>query len=394
MLIATGEPAHSQFAPRLTSSVIALIAFFTLVDLFAAQAILPFLAVTYAASPSQIGVAVNASTGGMAIGALLTAMFGSKLDRRAGIVASLSILALPSALLALAPNLGMFAALRVAQGLCMSCAFTLMLAHIGEACAPERQASAFAAYITGNVASNLVGRLISALTAGMYGTGAVFIVFAAMNLLGAGLAAATIRPIDATQRQLANPGIRGALSLSLLAGYGIGFLILFAFIGVFSYVNFVLMRPPLGLGMMSLGAVYFVFAPSIVATPWAGAAARRFGPRKALHAGLFVAISGLWLLSSGALPSVLAGMVLVGLGTFFAQATATGQVSRMAGAARSSASGLYLAAYFAGGLAGAATVGATFDRFGWSACLLLVGAALGGAALLGLSFPRMGERRA
>jgi predicted MFS family arabinose efflux permease len=391
--MSTATAAHS-FSPRLTSPVIGLIAFFTLVDLFAAQATLPFLAVTYAASPGQISVAVNSSTAGMAIGALLTALLGARLDRRRGIVASLLILTIPSALLAVAPSLGVFAALRVVQGLCMSCAFTLTLAHLGETAAPEHQASAFAAYITGNVASNLVGRLIAAETAGMFGTSTTFIVFAGMNLLGAGLAAATIRPRMAMERATAGQGVRAAFGPRLLAGYGIGFLILFAFIGVFSYVNFVLMRPPLGLGMMRLGAVYFVFAPSIVATPWAGAAARRFGARDTLVAGLAVAIVGLWLLSSDALPAVVAGMVLVGLGTFFAQATATGQVSRTAGAARSSASGLYLTGYFAGGLAGAATVGAVFDSNGWPACLLLIAAALAGAAGLGLSFPGRGERHA
>ena len=390
----TGTHAHAHFAPRLTSTVVALIAFFTLVDLFAAQAILPLLAAKYAARPAEIGVAVNASTAGMAVGALLTALFGAKLDRRRGIVASLVILTVPSALLTVAPDLGTFAALRVMQGLCMACAFTLTLTHLGETCTPERQASAFAAYITGNVASNLVGRLISAVTAGLYGTGTAFIVFACLNLLGAGLAAASIRPQDAMERMPVRQGIRAALTLRLLAGYGIGFLILFAFIGVFSYVNFVLMRPPLGLGMMSLGAVYFVFAPSIIATPWAGAAARRFGPRNALHAGLLVAITGLWLLSSSALPSVLAGMVLVALGTFFAQATATGQVSRAAGAARSTASGLYLAAYFAGGLTGAATIGAVFDSAGWQSCLLLIAAALVVTAMLGISFPGKEEHRA
>ena len=385
--------AHRSFAPPLTSTVIALIAFFTLVDLFAAQAILPLLARAYSARPSQIGVAVNASTAGMAIGALLTALFGARWDRRVGIVASLVILTIPSALLAFAPNLGIFAALRVAQGLCMSCAFTLTLAHLGETCTPERQAGAFAAYITGNVASNLVGRTISAITAGLYGTGTAFLVFAALNLLGAALAFASIRPQPKMEGPTDVVSVKGALTPPLFAGYGIGFLILFAFIGVFSYVNFVLMHPPLGLGMMSLGAVYFVFAPSILATPWAGRAALRFGPRNALYAGLVVALIGLWLLSSTVLPLVITGMVLVGLGAFFAQATANGQVSRTAGAARSQASGFYLAAYFAGGLAGAAGVGAVFERFGWPACLVLIGAALVGCIVLGLSFPNTGERR-
>jgi predicted MFS family arabinose efflux permease len=235
--------------------------------------------------------------------------------------------------------------------------------------------------------------MISALTAGLYGTSTAFLVFAALNLLGAGLAAASIRSrgpiIGAPEKR----SLRAALTAPLFAGYGIGFLILFAFIGVFSYVNFVLSRPPLALGMMSLGAVYFVFAPSIIATPWAGAAAQRFGARRALYAGLAVAAFGLWLLSNTHLPMVITGMVLVGLGTFFAQATATGQVSRAAGSARSEASGFYLTAYFAGGLAGAAGVGAVFDRFGWNACLVLIGAALAGCAVLGLSFPTKGGAR-
>ena len=373
---------------------VALVAFFTLVDLFAAQAILPVLARMYQAGPASVGVAVNASTAGMAVGAFLTALLGGSLDRRKGIALSLVLLTVPSALLAFAPNLLIFSLLRAAQGLCMSCAFTLTLAYLGEAVAPERQTTAFAAYITGNVASNLIGRLVSATTAGLYGTSTAFFVFAALNLIGAVLAAVRIQATPMEKDAPATPGVRAALTPQLFTGYGIGFLILFVFIGVFSYVNFVLMRPPIGLGMMSLGAVYFVFAPSIVATPWAGAVGRRFGARTALYAGLAVALLGLSLLASATLWVVVAGMVLTGLGTFFAQATATGQVSRVAGAARSQASGLYLAFYFAGGLAGAAIIGNVFERFGWSACLVLMAAALVGCAALGLSFSTTEERAA
>ena len=57
---------------------------------------------------------------------------------------------------------------------------------------------------------------------------------------------------------------------ALRTSFAIGFLILFAFIGTFTYVNFVLVRPPFSVGMMMLGIVYFVFLPSIVTTPFAG----------------------------------------------------------------------------------------------------------------------------
>jgi hypothetical protein len=65
-------------------------------------------------------------------------------------------------------------------------------------------------------------------------------------------------------------------SICPMPRYVRGFCILFAFIGTFTYVNFVLTRPPLSLGAMQLGFVYFVFLPSIFTTPLAGAAVQRY----------------------------------------------------------------------------------------------------------------------
>jgi MFS family permease len=93
---------------------------------------------------------------------------------------------------------------------------------------------------------------------------------------------------------------------------------------------------------------------------------------------------GLPLLLLPNLIAVLLGMVLVGVGTFFAQATATGFVSRAATADRGAASGIYLACYFAGGLVGTAILGEVFDRIGWPACVGGIALALGAAALLAL----------
>jgi predicted MFS family arabinose efflux permease len=76
-------------------------------------------------------------------------------------------------------------------------------------------------------------------------------------------------------------------------------------------------------------------------------------------------------------------MVLVGVGTFFAQAVGTGFVGRAATTDRAAASGLYLASYYLGGLAGGALVGQIFDRFGWTASILVIAGSLVLAAILG-----------
>ena len=135
---------------------------------------------------------------------------------------------------------------------------------------------------------------------------------------------------------------------------------------------------------MQLGFVYFVFLPSIFTTPLAGAAVQRFGTQPTMWGGLATAGLGLPLLVTPYLPAVLAGMVLVGVGTFFAQATATGFVSRAATTDRGSASGIYLASYFAGGLVGSAILGQLFDRLGWGACVTGIALSLAAAGLLTL----------
>ena len=122
--------------------------------------------------------------------------------------------------------------------------------------------------------------------------------------------------------------------------FAIGFCILFAFIGTFTYVNFVLVRAPLSLGMMSVGLVYLVFLPSIITTPLAGRLVARFGTQHTMWGALAVAGIGLPLLLQPQLGPVIAGLMLVGVGTFFAQATATGFVGRAATVDPGSASGL------------------------------------------------------
>jgi predicted MFS family arabinose efflux permease len=371
----------------LRSIVIGLTAFLTVVDLFATQAILPSLTRHYGVTPAAMGFAVNASTIGMAVAGLAVGFFSPHIDRRAGILVSLLLLAIPTSLLAVAPGLAAFTILRILQGLCMASAFTLTLAYLGEQCNAMDAGGAFAAYITGNVASNLIGRLISAAVTDSLGLGANFCLFAVLNLVGALLVYFTIKRV-APMHSAASPQAPLAAMLEhwrdpqLRAAFGIGFCILFAFIGTFTYVNFVLVRAPLSLGMMGVGLVYLVFLPSILTTLLAGTTVARFGSRIAIWGALALTASGLPLLLSSRLPQVLAGMVVVGIGTFFAQACATGFVGRAASSNRGVASGIYLACYFCGGLVGSAILGQLFDHFGWTACVAGVGASVAAAALL------------
>src|SRR5262245_15663008 len=104
---------HRAAIVRLRPLVIGLIAFLTVVDLFATQAILPTLARYYQVSPAAMGFAVNASTIGMAVAGLGVAFFSRRIDRRSGIVAALAVVAIATAQLGVARDTTTLPALRI-----------------------------------------------------------------------------------------------------------------------------------------------------------------------------------------------------------------------------------------------------------------------------------------
>ncbi|MBY5931743.1 MFS transporter [Tateyamaria omphalii] len=360
------------------STMIALIAFLTLIDLFGAQALLPTLVETYGVSPAAMGFAVNASTIGMALASLLVAVFARRIDRKRGIWICLALLSVPTTLLAFADDLTTFTLLRVVQGMFMSAAFTLTLTYLSEECSLTAVGGAMAAYITGNVASNLFGRLMASEIAGTVGLAESFYGFAALNLIGALIAYFYIGARD--KRDAVAEG--GASVIDAWAGHlknarlvamvGVGFILLFVFVSTFTYANFVLAQAPFALPQEMIGVVYFVFAPAILTTPLAAASVARFGPRMSFHGAMAVSLLGLLLLLVPVLAIFLTGLALVGAGLFFAQSVATGYVGRTARSDPAAANGLYLASYYLGGIVGAFVIGQLFVAEGWAASVLVL----------------------
>src|ERR1700730_9837962 len=78
--------------------IMALASFFTLVDLFGPQAIVPVLTNAFATTPGRMGVVVNAATLGMAVTGIATACVANRFERKWVMVAALSLLAFPTML--------------------------------------------------------------------------------------------------------------------------------------------------------------------------------------------------------------------------------------------------------------------------------------------------------
>jgi predicted MFS family arabinose efflux permease len=360
------------------SAMIALIAFLTLIDLFGSQALLPGLVVKYGVSPAAMGFAVNASTIGMAMASLLVAIFARRIDRKRGIWMCLALLSLPTVGLAFTDDLAVFTALRILQGVFMAAAFTLTLTYLSEVCTVTAVGGAMAAYITGNVASNLFGRLMAASLADNLGLSESFLGFAVLNLLGA---LAAYLYFGARSDPTTNPTESGSVieawkdharNPRLWAMIAVGFVLLFVFVATFTYAGFVLVSDRFGLSGASLAWVNLVFLPAILTTPVAARAIPRLGPGPAFRWASFVALVGLVLLLVPWLPVFLLGLTLVGSGLFFAQSVATASVARTVTHDHAAANGLYLSSYYLGGILGALVIGQVFQASGWTMSVTLL----------------------
>ena len=207
-----------------------------------------------------------------------------------------------------------------------------------------------------------------------------------LNLAGAMLVYFTIRRVQPMHVMAAAQSPLAAMlghwrNPSLRAAFAIGFCILFAFIGTFTFVNFVLDARAAVAGAYGSRLGLFCVRPFCGDDAVCRQRGRAVWHAAAIWGALAVAGLGLPLMLSSRLAVVLTGMVLVGAGTFFAQAAATGFVGQAARENRGvGRAGRISPCYFLGGLVGSAVLGQLFDHLGWIVCVTGIGASLAIAA--------------
>jgi predicted MFS family arabinose efflux permease len=343
----------------------------TLSGLFGPQAFAPLLATDFTGGAAATGAAINTIMLGMALGGVLATILTPRLSR----VTVLSLLLLATSVvtagLAGTQGLRMLAWLRFLQGVLMAASFATTMAYVAESWGERGHvARLMAAYVTGNVLSNILGRMMSGWIADHAGWPIAFLALAALQAAGA-LAAWRLLPRDKLPaRPRASDVWRSVQSnlvnTELLSCLGVGFLIMFLFSGVFTFANFRLAAAPFWQGPTDLGKTYLVFLPAVLTTPLAARTALCFGYARAMTLAAAGALAGLLLTLGDTLASMLIGMMLVGVAAFYAQALATSFCGLVARSGRASSAGLYLAAYYTGGLAATLILGPVYERYGWS----------------------------
>ena len=365
----------------------------TFLNVYSTQPLLPLLRETFHASELEVSFTVSATIFATALTAPIIGMIAERRGRKKVIVPSLFLLAIPTALAATSTTLRALIFWRFAQGLFVPGVIAVMLAYVNEEWAGRGVGRAMSSYVTGTVIGGFLGRFISGVIATHWQWRYSFLVLAVLDLMGAVVVRAWLPPaknfvraehlqqvLDHAREHLRNP--------RLLANFGMGATALFALVGCFTYANFYLAAAPFHLNSAQLGSIFFVYLLGVVITPQSGRFLDRFGFRHTTVVYCAMMIAGLLLTLVKSLPVVIAGLAIFSSGVFVAQAAATVQTGAIAGRARSSAAGLYIAFYYLGGSLGATLTDWFWRWRGWPGCVAL----LGGVSLVSLWLARISSR--
>jgi predicted MFS family arabinose efflux permease len=349
---------------------VALGGFCSFINLYAPQALLPELAREFGVGAGDISAVMTAGTFAIALSAPFCGAVADVLGRKWVITVSMAIASIPTALIALAPDVETIIVYRFIQGLLLPSIFTVVLAYVGDEWPPKEAARLAGVYVMGASVGGFSGRLIPGIVADMAGWRTGFAVLAIITLMATVVVAITLpreknfirsEGLLASGRQM----LRHLRNPQLIATFAVGFGVLFNFIATFTYIGFRLAAPPYALSNTALGALFATYLVGSFLSPLVGRGIAAFG-RRGFVLVLFVGwTGGALLLLAPQLPVIIAGLVMCAGCGLLSQSVSTGYVTTTIQEGRSSAVGLYFTAFNLGGSLGAFLPGLTWDRFGW-----------------------------
>ncbi len=364
--------------------IVTVLTFFVI---YGPQPLLPMLAQIYGVSRPQAALLVTVvmvplSLAPITYGYVLEAVPAMRLLRL-----SLLVLAVSTLAFGLAGAFGWLLGLRLVQGLMLPAVLTSLMTYLSAQAQGYRLQRLMSAYIAATILGGYLGRLLSGVSATFFEWHVFFIFLGAallimVLLLSRAKTDALIFGARPTPRQLLE-----ALRVGpYLRVYAIIFCMFFVFAAMMNFIPFRLAelwgRP----SELLAGLIYTGYLAGLLTALGSGRIIGRLGgERRTLQLGIAVylavvpatAFAGGWELF---------GLLFVFCGAMFlVHATATGWLNRLATGSRGIINGVYLSAYYGGGVLGSYLPGLVYERFHWAAFVALLTGVVGVALLLAVT---------
>lgn len=361
--------------------------------MYATQPILPLLSREFNIGAASAGTSVSVVVAAIALGSGFFGPLSDVLGRKRVLVASATLLAMATLACAFARSFEELLLFRGLQGLAVPGVSAVAIAYLGDRFAKAGMGSIVGTYIACTGLGGLLGRVISGAIAGAFDWRTTFYAYAAFTFAAA---AAMWLALDADHAR--GPARKGALGAAygamarhlrdrrLLGAFGTGAMLFFAFIGIFTYLPYLLSGAPFHLSTGVISTFYFAYLAGVFISPVSGRLSQRFAPRNLMIAGIAIAAVGCAITLFSSLLAIVAGTIVLCVGMFTVQAIAPAYVNATASDAKGAASSLYQTFYYGGAMLGSTLPGIAWEHFSWpgviAACIISLAFALSATLLL------------
>jgi predicted MFS family arabinose efflux permease len=360
---------------------VGLVGLFAFVQVYSVQSILPQLQHDLNASVVELGNSVGVTVLAVALISPFVGLLSDALGRKWLVVASVFALAVPTALMSQVQTVHGLLVLRFLQGLAVPGVSVVAIAYVGEEFRGSTMIRVMTVYIAGSVLGGFSGRFLLGHFSEYMPWRTAFDVMAVLNLVGAivvwrGLPAS--RHFVASARFAASLKTLGQLlhNPSLQAACALGFTMLFALVGLFTFVNLHLAAAPYHFTSGELANVFAVYLLGVVVTPLAGRVIPRIGARQTVLLAMAIAAVGVLLTLAHPAWCIVLALAVAACGVFVTQSATMSFIAYRIRSGRSQASGLYYTAYYCGGFGGAWACGIAYTWGGWPTTVAVVIAAM------------------
>ncbi|MEW9180179.1 MFS transporter [Bacillus mycoides] len=251
----------------------------------------------------KVSLAQSAATGsifsvGFAIGCLLFGAISDKYGRKKVIFIGLLALSIVSFFLGIVDSLFWLVILRGLQGIAAATFSPVALAYVVEMFPVEKKVTTIGFVSTGFLVAGIAGQVISTAVSQHFGWHMVFFLLSIVYIITAVLVHYSLPKGETSQ---SNTDILGPIKQmgkvfthkSLVLSYMIAFVLLMAFVNMYTVLGNYLSSPTYNLTSEQI--LYFRLAGlfGMLLSPLAGRLTKRFGVRQVLQGGLLVAIFSL-----------------------------------------------------------------------------------------------------
>jgi predicted MFS family arabinose efflux permease len=347
------------------------------------QPLLADIARTFGLTVTQAGFVAMLTQVGTSLGMLLFVPLGDTKERRSLITTLLISAAIALALVATARNAVWLAAACFVVG-AMGSAVHLFLPFAAHLAAPEERGRVVGSVFSGILLGILLARTFSGVVGEHFGWRAVYAIAALMMLC---IAVLVQFMLPRSQPAVELPYfslLKSTMDLirvhpELRESAFLGASLFCCFSAFWTTLVFLLETPPYHYGSQAAGLFGLVGAAGAAAAPLVGRFSDKHGPRFAVGAAL-IAVSASYIVLWGTgktLAGLIAGVLLLDMGTQAGHVANQTRIYSLAPDARSRLNMFYMVCYFAGGAAGSFLGAYAWHTHGWSGvCAFCLGVML------------------